>query len=118
VDLLSNVTCPDCGLKHSYTYSDTYCEPNRVYVDCIYCGTKIQVAASEEVTERKPIEEEIPVLETGTVVRVTNEQHVWHNQIGIIKDKKHKHYRIEIFGALLWVPSDWVEEHELNDANP
>jgi len=52
------------------------------------------------------------VLEKGTVVRLINKQHVWYNEIGVIRLVKPNFYRLELHGKLIWVPQDWVIEDE------
>ncbi len=54
------------------------------------------------------LEEEIPLLEIGDIARIINKQHAWYNDIVIIRDKKHKQYRIEVHGRNIWVPEHWV----------
>ena len=50
-----------------------------------------------------------PILPIGQLVNIVNQQHIWHNDIGIIRDKKFKHYRIEVHGQLVWMPETWVK---------
>lgn len=76
-------------------------------ITCDKCGT---IFSSIDIVHS----EDIPPLNIGTLVKVINRQHAWYDQIAIIRAKKHKFYRIEIFNTLLWVPEDWVIEDDFN----
>jgi len=52
---------------------------------------------------------DLPPLALGTIVRVVNAQHAFFDDIAVIRDKKFRHYRIELHGAMIWVPAEWVE---------
>jgi hypothetical protein len=78
---------------------------------CDNCGSYLCV---EQI---KKLPELIPELPIGQIVKICNKEHVWFDEIAIIKDKKHKHYRIELLGKLIWVPDDWVETHDIENSN-
>jgi transcription initiation factor TFIIIB Brf1 subunit/transcription initiation factor TFIIB len=80
---------------------------------CDSCGTSLEASLVDAVPHS--YEESIPVLRVGEIVKISNEQHVWHGEIGIIRNKKHKQYRIEVLGKLLWVPEHWVQTNDTDD---
>lgn len=86
------IQCKNC--KNDINDDSTY---------CYYCS---------EIVQQPKDGHDSKVLEIGTVVKFVNLSHVWHNEIAIIRDIKHKFYRIELHGALVWIPYSWVEEHE------
>ena len=55
-------------------------------------------------------------FQPGDLVLVYNHEHVWHNQLAIVRNKSSNgFYRIELLGVLSWVPEHWlitVEEEE------
>lgn len=57
------------------------------------------------------------VLKKGTVVRLDNPRHPWHDQVGLIDDHKHLFYRVEINNNLVWFPLNWVKKHEPPDVD-
>ena len=48
------------------------------------------------------------VLEIGMIALFKNEQHVFNNEICLIVDTKHKHYRVELNGKKIWIPEHWI----------
>lgn len=64
--------------------------------------------------KREHLKEVLPVLEEGTVVIIDNKDHPLHNQIGVVCERKHKHYRLELENKKIWVPEHWVKYHECN----
>lgn len=106
------VECQNCG---ELEYSDY-----GTIITCTKCGELIIVnynISSEDNTNREHLRETLPVLEKGAVVIVDNNEHPLHNQIGIICDKKHKHYRLELEQKKIWVPEHWVKYHECDGIN-
>ncbi len=107
--------CDCCGRENEYGmrqvnfgFSDGY------YIDCVYCFTPISLYITNETIGAKFTQEPPPkVLNKGTVVKFDNRDHVWHNEIAIICDTKTGFYRLELLGKKIWVPQNWVIEHEL-----
>ena len=85
--------CPRCGQP-----MDNICKVCRTVCENIYGGPLLET--------------ELPILSIKDIVRITNQQHPWHNDIAIIRDIKHKHYRIEIHGRNVWIPEHWVEKYD------
>lgn len=50
-----------------------------------------------------------PVFEKGDIVRINDSDHIWHNTIAIVRDKKPAHYRLEFNGKLVWIHESHVE---------
>jgi len=111
-----NLICPACGIKNSCDESRMIYERDFVYVICSICGSTIKIQC-ETITSKPQQEILLPALEIGEVVKITNRDHVWFNEIAIIRAIKFKHYRLEIHGQLIWVPEDWVESDEPDDVN-
>lgn len=93
------ITCYTCGHKNVFN--------NHEELVCSICNTTIS----------NQLQEETPELGVGQVVIVDNEEHPLHNNIGLICDVKHKHYRLEIQGSKIWVPEHWVKLHELDETD-
>lgn len=117
--MMFEVYCVYCG-TNNYFDPQTIINKQHIRVICSLCGNPIHVSATS-VTEynaeinTKPI---LPVLEEGTIVEITNREHVWYGEIGLICDRKHKHYRIEVFGRKVWMPEHWVKSiDERNDSD-
>jgi hypothetical protein len=111
-----NLCCSACGVVYLYDESLVRYAFDSVHVDCYNCGCKINISY-ELVAEQPIISTNVPVLPIGTVIAIVNKEHPWYDDIGIIRDKKFKHYRIEVHGQLVWMPEDWVKQNELDDAN-
>jgi uncharacterized Zn finger protein len=110
--------CQSCGVTHFYDESLVNYAFDSVYVECYNCSRKINISyETAAVFTQSIITVSLPVLPIGTLVIVTNKEHVWAGDIGIIRDKKFQHYRIEIHGQLVWVPEDWVKQNELDDTD-
>lgn len=113
----NNVICPHCGGSIGREFVDLDMKPGiEGPINCYHCD-KVFTFVSEgtvavEDTGRVNLEETLPVLEKGETVLLDNEEHPWHNEIALICDKKHKHYRLEIRGKRLWVPENWVKTNE------
>lgn len=56
------------------------------------------------------------VLEKGTLVKLDNQDHVWHGEFALICGHKHGFYRLELLGKRLWVPREWVK-YEPNESD-
>ena len=108
--------CSDCGVVHLYDESLVCYTIDSVYVDCHNCGREINISC-ETVAPKQPITADLPPLPIGTLIIITINEHSWFDDIGIIRDKKFKHYRIEVHGQLIWMPEDWVKQNEPNDIN-
>jgi len=111
-----NLTCSECGITNSCEESQITYEFDSTYIICYNCGSTINIQ-SETIITSPGLEQIVilPELETGELVKVINEDHVWYGEIGIIRAKKFKHYRLEINGELVWFPENWVESNEPND---
>lgn len=84
---------------------------------CPNCGYVVIIATETIIINDKSPQTHSPsveVLEEGTVVIVDNANHIWHNEVAIIRSVKHKFYRIEFLGRQVWVPYEWVKKHEPN----
>ena len=81
-------------------------------VCCDRCGTNFEVFLDS--IKPHSYDKLIPILEIGELIKISNEQHAWHDEIGIIREKKHKHYRIEILGKLIWIPEHWVQKDDID----
>ena len=57
---------------------------------------------------------EISNIDVGAEVKFNNEDHIWHEKIVKIVDKKHKFVRILHQDEKLWVPNEWVKRYEIN----
>lgn len=54
----------------------------------------------------------------GNLVRVYNHEHIWHGEIGIVRDSKPTgFYRIELLGILTWMPEHWLLMVEDNESD-
>jgi hypothetical protein len=56
-------------------------------------------------------------IKIGILVRIYNQEHIWHNEIGIIRGVGLIFSRVELLGKLTWVPNHWlveVDEGQLN----
>lgn len=104
-------TCPNCGdYDEALTGIDVIICPRCGYV--IPTTTEhVSIGWKLNQPDNKPVPE---VLEKGTVVKLDNADHVWHDEIALICDSKHKFYRLELNGSKIWVPCEWVKKYELN----
>jgi hypothetical protein len=106
--------CDLCGERGLYDLA----ELNIGYivsVPCKRCSLPITLP-TENLNLGEKLERQqaptFPVLKEGDVVRIDNKDHVWHNQIAIIRGQNHRFYRIELNGGKVWVPKEWVKLHE------
>jgi len=102
--------CNNCGCYNNIIPQDVHIGENP-FVLCEFCMDIITIS-NEYQSENTFIKEQIPLLNIGTVIIVDNKEHPLHNQIGIIKSKKHKHYRVELDNQLIWMPQHWIKQHE------
>jgi hypothetical protein len=55
----------------------------------------------------------IDVVKVGMLVRIYNQEHIWHNEIGIIRATSLNGFcRVELLGKLVWMPASWLIEVE------
>lgn len=106
--------CPSCGTRNNYDIENFIFSAFDSHVICKNCQHEIPINNISENEYRKETngEECRTVLENGTIITITNSDHVWYGQIGIICGSKHKHYRIEVLGKRVWMPTDWVKTNE------
>ena len=104
--------CSNCGYADDYDLSEINFDIIESCVNCHNCtiAITIKMETEEVVVEynKECSAQIVPVLENGRSVSIINEEHPWNGEIALICDSKHKHYRIEIFGKKIWVPSEWV----------
>ena len=53
-------------------------------------------------------------IKIGMLVRIYNQEHIWHGEIGIIRAINNEFYRVELLGKLVWMPSHWLVKVEEN----
>lgn len=99
--------CEICGTVSRYDLTEFFVESYEASVKCHGCSSPINIQ-TETITLEEKLKEQLPVLEEGETVRLDNREHVWHNEIALICERKHKFYRIELHGKKIWVPEDWV----------
>lgn len=51
-------------------------------------------------------------VKVGMLVRIYNQEHIWHGEIGIIRAIKSGFSRVELLGQLVWMPNHWLVEAE------
>jgi hypothetical protein len=49
-------------------------------------------------------------IKIGLLVRIYNQEHIWHNEIGIVREVGLIFSRIELLGKLIWMPNHWLVE--------
>ena len=54
-------------------------------------------------------------FESGQLVEIWNHQHIWHREIGIVRDNKPGMHRVEFGGSLRWIPTHWLVEIDENE---
>lgn len=111
-----NLICSECGITNPCDESTIVYEVDSTYIICYNCNSTINIQC-ETIIPSLELEQAVvlPALEPGELVKITNKDHVWYDEIGIIRAKKFKHYRLEINGELVWFPESWVESNEPND---
>ena len=73
-----------------------------VFIECCICLSQIKVA-------------EISQFGIGESVIFYNHDHVWHNELALVRDTKVGFVRLELLGKLIWVPSDWVHRYDADN---
>ena len=56
-------------------------------------------------------------VKIGMLVCIYNQQHIWHNEIGIIREIGNGFCRVELLGKLVWMPTHWLVEVEEEQPN-
>lgn len=107
--------CSSCGVVCNYDESAVQHDLYRSFVWCNNCGGQIDLPRESVVYPISDMGQVLPPLDPGDIVRITNREHPWFEDIGIIRQKKFKHYRVEVHGQLVWLPEDWVAYNEFND---
>lgn len=108
---MPRLKCPHCNHTVDYDVSEIKNDSHGTFVECRICTkifdilTEMAVIENKEKTHSKAPSS---VLEKGRIVVIVNEEHPWYNDFAIIREIKHKHYRIELHGKKLWVPFEWV----------
>lgn len=109
MEVMDEAICPYCSVALAYSIGDVELVDGGFVLYCPYCKNDVLLANPEiENIQRSDFAASQSVLEIGTLVSIVNKEHPWYKQLGLIKDIKHKHYRIEVFGKLIWMPVDWV----------
>lgn len=101
-----NLCCPECGVAGVYQESSVCFDLEPVYVECQNCGAKILLVSENNIPKLNKYE--LPPLPESSLVKITNKEHPWYDEIGIIRERKFRHYRIEIYGQLIWMPEEWI----------
>ncbi len=108
---MAMITCNQCGFINPKFDDDYLCD----VFQCINCGSSDITIYAKLQEEKQPTPKPVEVFEKGDVVKLTNKQHVWFDQIAIVKDKKPKFSRLELFNKLIWIPDAWITKHEPPD---
>ena len=98
--------CKNCGFRTGYDTS-----LGNAFV-CKRCSQCIIIIGNESEPGVKLEQDEEELLPLGTIVKITNKQHVWFDEIAIICGVKHRFYRLELHGTKMWVPYEWVIKDE------
>lgn len=116
--MIIEVECDICKHISEYTINNLHISHSKSYVVCNVCNNHIIIQNDRTIKKKmedKQSIESLPVLEEGAVVIVDNKEHPLNNEIGLICERKHKHYRVEIQSNKIWLPEHWVKLHELNE---
>lgn len=89
-------------------YEDEY-DSDEIIGNLIICHSCLKAIP---IPDDVPLQGVLKVFEVGDIVTITNKEHVWNGEIGIVKDKKLGFCRIEILGHLLWIHNDWIKINE------
>lgn len=115
------IMCDACGYEGRYIPEEIRTDDTlESFVTCNLCEANITIPSEylvENRIDQDTLEEILPVLKEGEVVLIDNKEHPLNNQIGLICERKHKHYRVEIQGKKIWMPEHWVKSHELDKLN-
>lgn len=109
--MTDRITCQKCGTSNIINENDI----NK----CKICGELVNIITEYvEIGGSKHLKVEIPEIEEGTIVKINNKEHPWHDEIAIVRDRKHKLVRIELHGMMIWVPDTWIkiDEHIEHDS--
>jgi hypothetical protein len=107
--------CPLCNGQLESVIEATGMRPQYCpHCDKIWVGDD-ETIQNESLSTKGKQEVEIPKLAVETVVYVTNREHDFFLEIGVIIKKDHKHYRVQfnsqnpkINKKLLWMPEHWI----------
>jgi hypothetical protein len=56
-------------------------------------------------------------IKIGMLVRIYNQEHIWHNEIGIVRVVGPIFSRIELLGKLTHIPNHWLVEVDEGQPN-
>jgi|CXWL01.1.fsa_nt_gi DNA-directed RNA polymerase subunit RPC12/RpoP len=103
------IICPYCGVAIWHSIDEVILINGYFVLQCANCKDEISIANydAENIQESNCATPQT-VLKIGTLITIVNKEHPWYKQIGLVRGVKHKHYRIEAFGKLIWMPADWV----------
>jgi len=107
-----NVSCPNCGRQLLIEPSNIKYYDDYIFLPCSACNYEIQLLSETISTLKEQLEYQEPNYENGQLIIITNKQHAWYDEIGIIRAKKHLYCRIEINGKLIWLPSTWIKSYD------
>ena len=52
----------------------------------------------------------VSALRNGMLARIYNHDHIWHNEIVIVRVVGLIFSRVELSGKLIWIPNHWIVE--------
>ena len=118
--------CPGCS-KISEQDLLTWGNSLIIPFNCPYCDTfywlekqvhqdNTETEVTYSITDTQPSwSAQIPEIELGIDVYITNAEHEFHLERGVIVDKDHVHYRVlftsqdeRLDNKKVWVPENWV----------
>ncbi len=110
--------CHSCGYTAAYSINDIENQVlesiTEIYVRCKGCDHTIPIDTRWGLPQT-PLIQQAEVLEEGDTVVITNQEHVWFNEIGLVCDCKTNFVRLEVNGKRIWMPTHWVKKHDLYD---
>jgi hypothetical protein len=56
-------------------------------------------------------------VKVGMLVRVYNQEHIWHNETGAVREVGPVFSRVELLGKLVRLPNHWLIEIENDQPN-
>ena len=74
-------------------------------MSCDYCDGICEICGS------KLFKGEDQIFKPGDIAVIDNNDHIWHKEIVLIRETKHKFSRCEIRGRLTWLPNHWLKHH-------
>jgi Zn-finger nucleic acid-binding protein len=113
---MQDLTCPlcDAALHEAFDLDEIqpiYCP----FCDRIWIVEHNQIIYQENVLPSK-IYEILPELREGTIVYINNKQHHLFLEKGIVSQRNHRYYRIQLIssdkklnGKQMWFPEHWIE---------